>query len=131
MIHSVLAHLSKWLLVLTLTFSLGVHWMLVQSVAWAGMIVSYSQQSSFAEALGKTFDGKHPCCLCKLVQQGKASEKKQGMQKPETKLDKQLPACAAISPFTPGFYLVTFYTTVLPGSLFESPPKLPPRGFLA
>ncbi|HVV70998.1 MAG TPA: hypothetical protein VHI52_05780 [Verrucomicrobiae bacterium] len=29
------------------------------------------------EALSKTFDGKHPCSLCRAIQQGRAQEKKQ------------------------------------------------------
>lgn len=74
---------------LVLVLSLGLHWALLQTVAWTGMIVSYSQGASFKEALSKTFDGKHPCCLCKVVQQGRAAEKKQeGQQvKPGSKLD--------------------------------------------
>ncbi len=39
-----------------------------QKHRWVGMAISYSQDSSsFSEALAKTFDGKHPCKLCKFV----------------------------------------------------------------
>ena len=41
-----------------------------------GMVISYSQDGSVGEALGKTFDGKHPCALCKAIAAGKKSEKK-------------------------------------------------------
>ena len=53
------------------------------------MIVSYSRDASFAEAVSKTFDGKHPCSLCKVIQQGRAEEKKQDQQqtKPISKMD--------------------------------------------
>ena len=51
------------------------------------MIVTYAQSSSVKEAISKTFDGKHPCAVCKLVQNGTQSEKKEQAPKLETKLD--------------------------------------------
>lgn len=36
-----------------------------------GMLVSFSQKDGFATALEKTFDGKHPCKLCKAVDQAR------------------------------------------------------------
>jgi len=72
----VLLRLSKLLLVLALACSIGLHWTLLQAVAWTGMIASYSRTTTFAEALGKTFDGQHPCKLCREIAQGKRSEKK-------------------------------------------------------
>jgi len=59
-----------------LALSIGLHWGFLQSVAWVGMVVNYSQSSGFGEALEKTLDGKHPCALCKVIAQGKQSEKK-------------------------------------------------------
>jgi hypothetical protein len=74
---------------LVLVLSLGLHWAFLQTVAWTGMIISYSHGSSFKEAVTKTFDGKHPCSLCKVIQQGRAEEKKQDQQqtKPISKMD--------------------------------------------
>ena len=40
------------------------------------MVVNYSQHGTIGEALVKTFDGKHPCPLCKAIAAGKKSEKK-------------------------------------------------------
>ena len=40
------------------------------------MVVSYSQDAPLKEALVKTFDGKHPCALCKAIAKGKKSERK-------------------------------------------------------
>ena len=59
---------------MTLLLTFGGHWVFLQSVAWVGMVVSYSQNSSVSEALTKTFDGKHPCKLCKVVEQGKKQQ---------------------------------------------------------
>ena len=71
-----MARLFKLLVVLALVSSLGLHWTLLQSVAWVGMFVSYAQTGTIREALVKTFDGQHPCSLCKDIEQGKKSEKK-------------------------------------------------------
>lgn len=78
---------SKLLLVGALAISIGLHWALLQSVAWVGMVVSYSQSAPLGEALAKTFDGQHPCKLCKAVTAGKQSEKSQEFQKSSAKVD--------------------------------------------
>lgn len=58
-------------------FSLsGGHWALLQSVAWAKMLQSYSSQGSFSSAVEKTFSGKYRCSLCKKIEQAKQQEKK-------------------------------------------------------
>lgn len=61
--------------VLLLVLSLGLHWAVLQTVAWTGMIVSYSRDASFTEAVTKTFDGEHPCTMCKVIKRGRAEEK--------------------------------------------------------
>lgn len=38
------------------------------------MIVSYSQDSTLAEAVTDTFSGEKPCCLCKKIAEAKSSE---------------------------------------------------------
>ncbi|MCX6921740.1 MAG: hypothetical protein NT154_00750 [Verrucomicrobia bacterium] len=63
-------------MVAALACSIGLHWGFLQSVAWVGMVVNYSQDGTFGEALAKTFDGKHPCALCKAIATGKKSERK-------------------------------------------------------
>ena len=63
------------MVVLALALSLGVHWNLLQSVAWIRMLVAYSQQADFREALAKTFGGDHPCQICKFVQDAKSAGK--------------------------------------------------------
>ena len=70
-----------------LCVTLGFHWGLLQSVAWVGMIVNYSCQGSLKDAMVKTFDGHHPCPLCKLVRAGKTSEKKPEAQQSVKKID--------------------------------------------
>lgn len=74
-------------MVLVLVCATGGHWVVLQSAAWAGMILSYSQTDSLSVALEKTFSGQHPCKLCKVVEEGKKSERQQQFLKLETKLD--------------------------------------------
>ncbi len=52
----------------------GGHWGALQVVAWARMIVDYSAQDGLVSGAAKTFDGAHPCCLCKAIAEGKKQE---------------------------------------------------------
>ena len=83
----VFARWGKWFVVLALVSVTGGHWAFLQSAAWVGMALSYSKCDSMTVALEKTFDGKHPCQLCKLVKAGKAAEQRHDFQKLETKFD--------------------------------------------
>jgi hypothetical protein len=55
---------------------LGGHWALLQTTAWVGMIVQYSQRAGLTAGLAQTFDGEHPCSVCKAIQHGKKQEQK-------------------------------------------------------
>jgi hypothetical protein len=72
----VIGRIGKFLVVVALVAMLGAHWTLLQSVAWTAMLADNLHSTSLHEALVKTFDGKHPCCLCKQIAAGKKSEKK-------------------------------------------------------
>lgn len=52
--------------------------MLVQEVAWVNMLVTYTQERGLKRGVIETFDGEHPCEMCKaaqkLRQQGDAPE---------------------------------------------------------
>jgi hypothetical protein len=52
----------------------GGHWGVMQVVAWSNMIVDYSAQDGLIEGAKKTFDGEHPCCMCKAIEEGKKQE---------------------------------------------------------
>jgi hypothetical protein len=72
----VVYRLPRLAIVAALACSIGLHWGFLQSVAWVGMVVNYSQDGTVGEALAKTLDGKHPCALCKAIAKGKQTEKK-------------------------------------------------------
>ena len=61
---------------LALFLIVGGPWAVLQTVAWTKMVIDYSQQATVSEALAKTFDGNHPCGLCKKITKAKEGEKK-------------------------------------------------------
>lgn len=79
-----LRQLARSLLVAALMFSIGLHWVVLQSAAWAGMAVRYSfREGSFITGMSQTFDAEHPCALCGAVAFGMKQEKKDSRQKQE------------------------------------------------
>lgn len=54
----------------------GGHLFVIQAVAWSTMIVKYSEGASVVEAVEKTFSGKAPCKLCKVVESGRSDQSK-------------------------------------------------------
>ena len=123
------AKFTKIAVVCALVGAIGGHWAVLQSVAWIGMAVSYSQNATLKEALVKTFDGKHPCKLCKAVQDGKSAEKKPDAQKVETKLDFFLVSKQIIflsAPHAPS----QIANITLMTARTESPPTPPPKSLL-
>jgi hypothetical protein len=83
---SLLPRLARLVVVAAICLSLGLHWALLQGVAWAGMLVSFASEGTVIEAVQKTFDGQHGCPLCKKVKEGQSNPKQpqqsgQSMQK--------------------------------------------------
>jgi hypothetical protein len=114
-------------LVLGLVFSLGAHWAILQSVAWASMFVTYSRSGSICEALIKTFDGQHPCALCIFVAAGKKADDqtaRQVIQAPQLDLFVQTPAPILLLETTEP-PMCPFLEHWNPRS--ERPPSPPPR----
>jgi len=117
---------AKVSVILAVALSVGLHWALLQSVAWAGMFASYAQQTTLREAFTKTFDGKNPCRICRLVREGQQSEKAKESVLPLVKVE-SLP-CAEVfvlTPPVPLFYPSVSDEAALPRA--ESPPSPPPR----
>jgi hypothetical protein len=83
----VFKQLGKIFFVLALVATLAAHWALLQTVAWTTMLADNLQSSSFHEAVTKTFDGKHPCCLCKAIAAATQSEKKMDLSFQSQKLE--------------------------------------------
>lgn len=98
-LRAVLSRLTRLVVFLAAVQILGGHWLALQSVAWFGMIASYSRSHSLGVAIEKTFDGANPCGLCTVVKSGREQEQKQQVSKVVWKLDAVLaPALALPQP---------------------------------
>ncbi len=92
------------------------------------MIITYSRDASFSEAVSKTFDGEHPCAMCKAIKQGRAEEKQQQKQpvKPDSKMDLGLVWQSVAFGFSCDRELISSTDSHAP-SWREAPPKPRPR----
>jgi hypothetical protein len=112
---------------LLLCLSLGLHWVVLQSVAWTTMLIERTQTTSFATALKTTFDGQHPCKICRAVREGHAAEKK-----PESQLKLQKLEIAAPREVAPMLTAADKPVLVIAAGVpwrprAESPAPPPPR----
>ena len=120
------SRLPKLAVVAALACSIGLHWGFLQSVAWVSMVVSYSQDAPFEEAVVKTFDGKHPCALCKEIAQGKRSEKKSEAPAAGKKFEFSYSVAAFVF-VAPSDYWEVCWPGDSAASLALAPPVPPPR----
>ena len=72
-------HLHKLVILCCALYLSGAHWMVLQTTAWTGMVVSRSFNAGVATAVETTFDGQHPCRMCTAIAEGQKEE--QGSQK--------------------------------------------------
>ncbi len=112
---------------LLVCLTLGLHWAALQTVAWTAMVVERAQTASLSEALQTTFDGQHPCKLCKVVRAGKSSEKQSEQQLKLTKLEVAVPGEASLFVTAPEPAVVGPGQWVRPLIRSEVPPLPPPR----
>jgi hypothetical protein len=107
----------------------GTHWLALQSVAWTTMLAENLQTDSLQRAVQRTFDGRHPCCLCKEIAKDKQSGRKSDVQVELKKLDYSYSSFEFI--FSPPFH---FYEIRAANhaviSLTQLPSLPPPKEFL-
>ena len=97
---AVFVRLGKFFVVVALVTMLGAHWALLQSVAWTTMLAENLHAGTFHDAMTKTFDGKHPCCLCRAIAAGKKSEQKTEfpLQSPKPEFPPAAESLALVAP---------------------------------
>jgi hypothetical protein len=121
---------SRILLVAALMISIGLHWAVVQSVAWVGMAVTYSVKTgSVVQGLSDTFDGEHGCRLCHAVEvASKDSSSKEDSAPKNVVKDLKLHLTAAQNPvFVPVAPTDnTWATSSVTGALLSVAPESPP-----
>jgi hypothetical protein len=79
--------LAHTFVLMTVALTIGLHWAVLQSVAWAGMFAAYSQENSISQSFRKTFSGEEPCRICDLVQEGRGADSDEKTFHKSVKLD--------------------------------------------
>jgi hypothetical protein len=123
----VFARSGKFLVVTALVLTTGLHWAALQTVAWTTMLANNLRCDSFSQAVGKTFDGRHPCCLCKAIAAAKKSGGKSEAVSPGLKMEFP-PAAGQIALFPPAQFELLPLEDSFADVLTFKPPVPPPRG---
>lgn len=123
---TVLGRSRKLLVVIALVGATGAHWAVLQTVAWTTMLASNLCQQPVAQAVAQTFDGEHPCPLCKAIAAGKKSEKKSEAIAPVLKMEFP-PVAERFVLIAPKPFAVFPTVNVFADSAFAKPPVPPPR----
>jgi hypothetical protein len=126
----VLVKAGKVLVVVALVTTLGAHWALLQTVAWTTMLASNLESGSIHSAMAKTFDGLHPCCLCKAIAAAKKSQQKQQFNAEKQRLDFP-PLQGSLVLIGPSRLDLFPRRDSFAKSFFPQPATPPPRGFFA
>lgn len=126
-VHPLILRISRLFALLALLGMSGGHWVVLQSVAWSGMLVVNARASSFTSAVEKTFDGEHPCELCKNIAQSRKSEKKPDAPAAATKLEFLHQISATIFPQPRCAWKLASHDTAR-ALRSDAPPLRPPRG---
>jgi hypothetical protein len=127
---AMVARLARFLMIATLVATTGAHWALLQSVAWTTMLADNLCCGSVSDAVAHTFDGKHPCPICKAIAAGKKSEKKREFTHSLQKFECPPAQTADGFPTPARFELAPLADTLIEAPTLP-PPAPPPRGISA
>lgn len=107
-------------------FLTGGHYGMLQCVAWAGMLWSYSEEDGLIQAAQDTFSGEKPCHLCVAIAESQRLEDKT----PEPMQSKDLEKLKELQPLqTPGQLALKSRATIeLVFALHVDPARLLGRG---
>jgi hypothetical protein len=119
---------GKLLLVAALATMLGLHWALLQTVAWTTMLADNLRTHSLSESVSRTFDGKYPCPICKAIVAAKKSQQKSEFTLQLLKLEFP-PTKENIVLIAPSHFELLPQAESSAKSLFQEPPTPPPRCF--
>lgn len=123
---------AKAPIIVMLTLSLGAHWALLQSVAWAGMIFDYSTEAGLRQGISMTFDGDHPCSLCNVIEEAKDQDQQQDETTVQPAKDLKLePALRDFALYPPSVENPAVRRHALLQKLPRQPVDPPPRHLLS
>lgn len=103
----------------------GGHWGALQTVAWSGMLWTYSQEDgSWLSGMKKTFDGEHPCTMCTSIKTGQENERTLPAAIASLKKLEAFPAplCAALPPRDCRDFVFPAAGAVRPAARSDAPP---------
>jgi hypothetical protein len=126
----VFVRFGKVLVVFALVTTLGAHWALLQTVAWTTMLANNLESTSLHAAMAKTFDGQHPCCLCKAIAAAKKSQEKNQFIVEKLRLEFP-PLQGTLALIAPSRLDLFPRRDSFAKSFFPQPATPPPRGFFA
>ncbi len=130
-VSPVLRRIGHLLVVTALLAAVGGHWAMLQSIAWTTMLADNLRDGNMTEAVSKTFDGEHPCPLCKHIAEGKKSEKKSdALDLKVKKLEFATELKGFVFAAPASFHLLPLFVSTA-DSQTEAPPVPPPRCFAA
>ena len=118
----------KCLVVVVLVLSTGLHWAALQSIAWTTMIAANLGCESLSMAVSQTFDGRHPCPLCKAIAAAKKAEKKNDGLALKLKLEYP-PLTGNPALIAPRIFKAFQVDDLFAEFLTAHPPLPPPRSF--
>jgi hypothetical protein len=112
---------------------------LVQTYAWAGMLVSYSKDDGLLKGARKTFSGEKPCALCCKIAEAKKSDSDSNKSSdlpasPAAKLLKEMLPSSPLALSPPRFTeapKVMFPGMIVPVESNASAPPVPPPRLVA
>ena len=118
---------GKFLVVTLLVLTTGLHWAALQTVAWSAMLAGNLRGASVSTAVEHTFDGRHPCCLCKAIAAAKQSQKQAEAAAPLIKFEYP-PVHSGLVLYPPTRFFLLPVGEFPAGSRSSEPPVPPPRG---
>jgi hypothetical protein len=120
----------QWFVIGLVGICLGLQWTLLQSVAWTVMLFDRGSEMGWERAFATTFDGRHPCALCRVVRAGREAEDQQtrtfGIPLVKTDMVQAEPSFALPAPL-PGAMVVLRATDEHADRRAGEPPHQPPR----
>jgi len=126
----VFARCGKCLVIVALVLATGAHWAALRTIAWTTMLANNLRTQSVSTAVSNTFDGEHPCPLCKAIAAGKKSGKKSEAVSPTLKMEFP-PVANRFVLIAPIPFFVFPAEDVFVETSFAKPPVPPPRSFFA
>ena len=125
-----MARLRSLMLLVALLAATGAHWAILQSFAWTTMLAQNLRADSFASAVAHTFDGHHPCGLCKAIDAGKNAAKRVEYTCPISRFE--FPVIAGrIELAAPGHTTFVSVENQFAAARSLEPPTPPPRALCA